>query len=285
MDDKIKPKRERCAPGVSYKEGSCMKEQHVVALAKAYNKDNPKNPIKLKFTKGSDPGYKQYLLKQLFNVLSDVCDVDDPKCLLKQKYMRHLNKKMHRKLTKNTYRPDGPQGTWEWLNTFDIDDVMKQYENIYKDFEYLGTVPIDFDDLPDLGLKNLNLTKKLKKNKTQFGIVFNLDEHYKGGSHWVALYVNINKGVVFFFDSYGTSPEKRIKTLMKRISDFCKKQGTTPQVSHNSVRHQYGGSECGVYSINFILRMLSGESFETFMQSKVKDDVMNKNRKIYFYNA
>ena len=35
-------------------------------------------------------------------------------------------------------------------------------------------------------------------------------------------------------------------------------------VEYNRNRHQFKNSECGVYSINFILRLLEGESFEDY---------------------
>ena len=33
-------------------------------------------------------------------------------------------------------------------------------------------------------------------------------------------------------------------------------------IKFNQTRHQFKNSECGVYSINFILRLLKGETFE-----------------------
>ena len=36
----------------------------------------------------------------------------------------------------------------------------------------------------------------------KLGIVINFDPHYKGGSHWVGMYMDINKGGIYFFDSY-----------------------------------------------------------------------------------
>ena len=55
------------------------------------------------------------------------------------------------------------------------------------------------------------------------------------------------------------------------------------QLKRNDKRHQYKGSECGVYSINFIERMLNGDKFEDISNSKIPDDVINKKRNIYFY--
>jgi Ulp1 family protease len=53
----------------------------------------------------------------------------------------------------------------------------------------------------------------------------------------------------------------------------------------NKVQHQRKGSECGVYSINFITRLASGESFDSVINNITKDEQMNANRKIYFRNV
>jgi hypothetical protein len=53
-------------------------------------------------------------------------------------------------------------------------------------------------------------------------------------------------------------------------------------IDYNKVRHQYDNSECGVYSINFILELLDGKSFKDITNNKTYDEEMNKNRKIYF---
>ena len=47
-------------------------------------------------------------------------------------------------------------------------------------------------------------------------------------------------------------------------------------------RHQYKNSECGVYSMNFIIRLLNGESFKNITENKTLDDPMNRCRDKYF---
>ena len=56
----------------------------------------------------------------------------------------------------NTFRPEGPSNRYEWLSTTDINDVINQYQNKHKDFIFLGAVPADFEELPVLGIDNLN---------------------------------------------------------------------------------------------------------------------------------
>ena len=67
---------------------------------------------------------------------------------------------------------------------------------------------------------NLNQTSdysglKLPVGTTeQQGISFNLDPHYKSGSHWVSLYVHIPKKIIYYFDSNGDKTPKEIKKLI-----------------------------------------------------------------------
>lgn len=279
-------KDQRCAPTKAFDDGSCIPLYLLVEMANAYNEDrqaSQDNSIKL------NPGletlnpkkYKRYLLGEFSSKLDKVCD--DQRCWIRQDFVKRMNKRMAQELNKNTFRPSGPEGKFEWLNTFNINDVMGQYQDKYTDFIFLGAVPIDFDDLPELGLKGFNFVESVKKGKSKIGVVFNLDEHYKGGSHWVSTYSDLNNGQVYFFDSYGSEPDPRIRKFMRRITrcikDDLKKK---PMVDYNRTRHQYGSSECGVYSINFILRMLDGDKFEDISKNKISDNEINKCREIYF---
>jgi hypothetical protein len=50
---------------------------------------------------------------------------------------------------------------------------------------------MDFDSIPALGIKDLNLDDLINEGKNKIGIIFNLDEHWQAGSHWVGLYIHI----------------------------------------------------------------------------------------------
>ena len=100
---------------------------------------------------------------------------------------------------------------------------MKQYEKKYNDFHFIGPVPADFDEeigfgmcisdeLCKIDLKNLN-SKGIKR----LGIVFNLDPHYRGGSHWVSMFFDLDTAGIYFFDSYGIKPKKEINELMEKL--------------------------------------------------------------------
>lgn len=277
------PKDMKCAPDKKFEDGSCIPLSVLVKMAEAYNKTYQDGQIKLNTTYETlrPDLYKRYLVSQFSKHLDQICD--DQKCWVKQKFFQVLEDGIQEELLKYTWRPKGPQGKFTWLNTFNIQDSMEQYEKKYPDFKFLGAVPIDFDDLPRLGIKDLDFEKLTRlDNKRRFGIIFNLDEHDKDGSHWVSLFADLEKGTVYFSDSYGVEPELRIRKFMRRIARYIQQGGKNPIVDYNKHRAQRKGSECGVYSIAFILRQLKGDSFEQICKEKVPDDVINHCRKVYF---
>jgi len=288
----------KCAPTKNYSDGSCFTLEDLKKISIAFNihLDNGK----VKGSKINITDNKKKLLKQLTKNL-DKCK--DQICWLKQDFINEMNDKY----ILNTFRPDGPEGKFEWLNTLHINDVMSQYEDKYNDFKFFGAVPIDFDDLPFVGIREINYDDLYNSGIKKIGFVFNLDEHWQSGSHWVALFGDLDKNQIYFFDSYGLRPEKRIRKLVERISkwcyskDFCKSECSELNLSdsymnkdyknriesklnveYNHNRHQYKNSECGVYSLNFILRLLNGESFKNITENGLLDGDVNLCRDVYF---
>lgn len=274
----------RCAPSKKFESGSCIPFNVLLEMAKVYNQEFPNSKIKMRDELlNNQTRYKNYLLKQFSKRLSDVCD--DQSCWVKQSFINKLNSAIKNDLKHNTFRPSGPQGRFEWLNTININDVMKQYEKMYTDYKFLGAVPIDFDELSSLNIKNLDFKKLYSEGIKRIGIIFNLDEHYKSGSHWVAGYVDLEKGDVHYFDSYGIEPDERINAFLKRAETFIQ-TGLGKQINRldNKTKHQRKNSECGVYSLNFILRLLKGESFDKITSTRLSDEQVNECRKTYFVN-
>jgi hypothetical protein len=170
---------------------------------------------------------------------------------------------------------------------------MKQYEEAFPWFRFLGALPIDFS-APDPYLQNkskkqcmhpeicdLSLAKEYEQGKRAIGIIFNLDPHFKGGSHWVGLYIdfhNLKKPIVGYSDSYGFKPDKRIARLMRSL----KLQAPAIQLSFNARRFQKSNTECGMYSLYFIICMIHGIPFKQFCKDGVPDEFMYELRKVLF---
>ena len=179
-----------------------------------------------------------------------------------------------------------------WLDNFNIENVMEQYEEMYNWFVFLGVFPIDFSIQDPYSYSqvpkclypetcNIHLSDYYAKGKRIIAMVFNLDPHYKGGSHWVALYIdfnNLNKPICGYFDSYGYKPPESIAQLMRSL----KIENPYIKLMYNSKRFQYGHSECGMFSLFFIISMLSGISFRKFCKMKLNDNKMLELRNFLF---
>lgn len=275
------PSEMKCGPHLNFENGSCIPLKLLVEMSEAYNKYANKYELKDKiilYENNDDKYYKLYLLKEFKNRFNK-----NHKEWLQEKFIELMNEDSKNELINNTFRPKGPQGNFEWLSTIDINLVLEQYQQKYQDFRFLGAVPIDFNDLSYLPFQKLNFDDLLKNGINRIGVIFNLDESYKSGSHWVSLFINLEEGKVYFSDSYGIKPENRIQDFINKIVEYFKNKNYKDIDNRfNKTQHQQGNSECGVYSINFILRLLKGKSFDHVTRKRLKDEKINKCRRIYF---
>ena len=191
-------------------------------------------------------------------------------------------------LARKYLRPQQPS-SWKgdpdkWLDSNNIRDVMLQYEEARPDFKFLGPYPIDFAARSDStasskGSSNqclisemckLDLKAEKKAGKRYIGIIYNLDPHYKSGSHWVANCIDTHTKTCYYFDSYGMKPPREVYRFMQWLSI----QEPKIQLGYNGRRFQKQNTECGVYCLYFIIRMLDGEDFLTFCRRAPPDRFM-----------
>ena len=220
------------------------------------------------------------------------CAPEDEHCRLDAAPLPEVEK---RRLRKEYLRPRYPV-EWKndpdmWLSNYDIEAVMKQYQEAEPTFRFVGIFPIDFS-APDPYRKGetkclhpelceLDLKAEHARGIRQLGMVFNLDPHFKGGSHWMALYVclrSLRRPWAAFFDSYGYQTPPLIARLMRAF----RRQLPTMKLMYNARRFQYGGTECGMYSLYFLITMMAGMSFARFCKHAVPDGEMLRLRKILF---
>ena len=191
------------------------------------------------------------------------------------------------------FRPSRPVGKYQWLSTSDIRDVLKQYEAIYPEFVFLGPVPLDFCNLASNEVCNINFRSSKRNGKTKIGIVFNTDPSTKPGKHWISMFIDINdpdpkKHEIGYFDSYGMAPMlPEIKDLVRKLQsqnpDIKIKLNCNDDICTSSIRHQRNNSECGIYSINYIVSRLEGTCWEDIViNSRWTDEQMANLRQKYF---
>lgn len=276
-------KNNTCNPKINTTSFSCYTLEQLKNIAKTLNKRG-KN-IKI-------VNNKRILWNNINDIMKNECSKEW--CWANSSYLSNTNNDLN-----EMFRPIHPDDWLEnnltWLSNFDIDNVLEQYEKVDNDFIFLGPVPIDFEDIyTELTKKNLN--DLYNKGKKKIGIVFNLDPHYMGGSHWVAMFINIvnkKKGIIAYYDSYGIEPNKRIQDLMSKfiaqgLVSNNKENLILLEPLYNPIRHQHKNSECGMYSINFIISMLKStgtrNDFFKICKNIISDDNMNKLRQFYFLN-
>ena len=270
-------KKANCAPSTEKKDYTCYSEHALVKLKNLWNSRHPDHKIQ--------SAAPHDIWKQLKLNMSDVCDIES--CWLKQQFIAN---DVDKELASYTFTPKSPK-SWtknptEWLSSVDIENVMKQYENTYKCFQFVGPSPIDFDTRVMYGkcvwdeLCNFDLQKMIKKGKNKMGIIFNTDPHYLNGSHWISLFINIKKGFIFFFDSTGDPVPKEIETLCNRIIQQAKDININLRFSQNSpFEHQFENTECGMYSLYLITSLVSDKhDYSYFMKHRIPDDAMKQLR-------
>jgi hypothetical protein len=192
-------------------------------------------------------------------------------------------------------RPKAPEewalNRYEWLSSDDIDAIEKNYQDVFSDYFYVGSVPIDFDLKNETRecivstLCSMKIEELYKKGKHRIGIVINTDPHDGPGQHWVAVFADIRPELEYprmtYFDSYAMKPEPEIKKLMKRWKEQWDKTGIHKQgmkLTYNKTRHQYKDSECGMYCLYFHYACL----MEIPMYERIPDDVINSFRNLLF---
>ena len=200
-----------CAPNrpASY---TCFSFEALAHVVQMYNKKYPNSPIRMVKN-------KRMLWEALRDKIGQKANCYNEFSWLKNNF---LNSKEFQKFFR-TKKPEGwKDNPHQWLSTLDINNVLKQYEE-NSDYLFVGAVPIDFDTRFSIGLCvvdelcNIDLEKIYLDGYRKIGVVFNMDPHNMPGSHWVSLFINLNNGGVYYFDSSGNPPPRQIEALMERV--------------------------------------------------------------------
>jgi hypothetical protein len=251
------------------------------------NKGSKTRSKRLRAVTASQKNKTSRLRKQLAVKIG--CQSNSERCLVEKLPINAVS----RRNLESFLRPKMPD-SWkndpdQWLDNTNIEAVMKQYEEARNDFKFLGVHPIDFSApnpyessnqlkcmVPQMC--NVSVPQLRKSGIKSVGVVFNLDPHTKSGSHWVSCFIDIDKCWVYYFDSYGIKPPRLIHLFMKSLL----RDEPRMKLGYNSRRFQFGGSECGMYSLYFLVCMLEGAKFKEFVHRPVPDDVMLQLRKWFF---
>lgn len=280
--NKLHTRRERCAPRTKHEDKlsfTCYSPDALHTIKKLWNARHPDNII--------TSNDSEIIWNTLKKNMNNTCERES--CWLRQHFIRTG---LEPELLNYTFAPTTPL-EWKdnpntWLSSLDLTAVMKQFEYAYPCFEFLGPSPIDYDTPKSREqcvwdeLCKFHLREQLEKGKNKIGIIFNLDEHYKPGSHWVAVFIDCKRGMIYYFDSYGDIVPTQILKFVRIVQEQSSKFSKRYDFHMTKTRHQYENSECGMYCLYFIINMLKGKPITFFENNKIPDREMEKLRKKLF---
>ena len=201
---------------------------------------------------------------------------------------RRLPKKLRKCKTRKQKRHAKWFGGNEWLSDEEIYKALKTQEKCNEGFRVFFPQTIDFDKENLLGkcefagLCNFSF-KKLTTKYDNVGAVLNTDTYEGEGIHWISLFMNLKKNKLYFFDSTGNAPPPELEKYLFKLKKQASKMNIDLKIYVNTMKHQFGHSECGMYSINFIEQMLKDNKYFTYLQkNRISDCEMSKMRKNYF---
>ncbi len=276
-------KKMNCNPnmiGKSISNDSCFTKKAIHSIKRAYNRKNISNKI---VSSNSQSIYNE--LKEKLNTC------DDESCWLQE--LDGSQKKILHEKSFSPYKPtEWEKNPVEWLSNFDILNVLKQYEEKYSDFKFIGPTPIDFNSTPsndgkcvwqELCVFQLQKYKDLGYNN--IGVIFNLDKHDQSGSHWVSLFISIKDNLIYYFDSAANEIPVEIKKFIELVS--LQSGNKLRFLTNVPYQHQYGNTECGMYSLYFIITMLDDtitkkKKINTFSKKRLNDKFIQTFRNKFF---
>ena len=290
---------EYCSPAKKNnhkKYNSCFDMTALQRIIEAYNRSYPSTPIRTK----NKSFQKQ--LDELHLRFKEKCNRNES-CVVSSLQLDNDE------VIDDYLRPPRPS-EWKndpntWLSNFNIEAVLIQYEDQYKPFyKFFGVLSADF--LRKIGNRpahpeifNINIQDLYNNGVRTFGLVINLDDHDEPGSHWTSLFVCIDPEMhcfgAYYYDSTASAPPVDMKTFMNMLKvqgDVLKKTVDSKRlfkVKVNTIKHQYGSTECGIFSIYNQIRWVfdaknkKGKiTFNKIMSEKKTDKEMSDMRQKLF---
>jgi hypothetical protein len=277
-----KLKNVMCSPDIKDNHFSCYSNENLFILKKYWN-DNNSDKIR---TNEPKEIWKELKIKH-----NNDCNKES--CWLQKSPIPANDKKM---ILNTSFAPIAPE-EWKrnpntWLSTLDLLRVLKQYERSHPHFKFLGPSPIDYDYKTSYNqcvwndLCKFKLSNYKNKNIHKIGVIFNTDPHTRNGAHWISVFIDTKKNVIYFFDSVGRKAPVQVKKFIDSVIEDSKALGKEmiyDELYNHKMEHQFEDTECGMYSLYFIINMLTKKKrWSHFCKNKITDNAVSKFRNIYF---
>lgn len=187
--------------------------------------------------------YKMFFNKEL----ESLGDLKELHYLLHDEKFTNLLKsscsKLYEAIRYQSLKPSFKTSESGWLDEENINDVMKQYTKDLS-FSWLGTLAID--EIPTVW------------PQTRFAAIVNLSKRNEPGSHWVAVLRAKRYLPIEHFDPVGDDTKFRL--------------GLNAYVHRK--KHQNDDSNCGVYSIYYILSRFNDVPLKNFEKEDITEEQM-----------
>jgi hypothetical protein len=277
-----KLKNVMCSPDIKDNNFSCYSNENLFILKKYWNENNSDK------IRTNEP---KEIWKELKIKHNNDCNKES--CWLQKSPIPTNDKKL---ILNTSFAPVAPD-EWKqdpnaWLSTLDLLRVLKQYERSHPHFKFLGPSPIDYDYKTSYNqcvwndLCKFKLSSYKKKNIHKIGVIFNTDPHTSNGAHWISVFIDTKKNVIYFFDSVGRKAPVQVKKFIDDVIEDSKALGKEmiyDELYNHKMEHQFEDTECGMYSLYFIINMLTKKKrWENFYTNKITDNAVSKFRNIYF---
>ena len=297
---------EVCSPSrakVFNKNKTCFDKEALVRLAKAWNEIHPTTKISGIATKS-----KHDLWTAINTRMSDVCKGSGREWCWIDKVGPAA--KASPAIAKSL-RPSKPAQWYDkpytWLSNYDIDAVMKQYQDVPENhYKFLGVFPVDFATKDKFGtclyneICGLDIAKFAKKGIKYIGLITNMDRHDEPGSHWTSMFACIDPSMpafgVFYYDSVSSPPPPEVASFMSRLkaqADGLSAAMATSKrrrfrIDYNKKKDQFGNTECGMFSIVYQLKWMDmlkvnpTATFEDVLKNRMSDQDVHTYRDVLF---
>lgn len=202
-------------------DGGCLTKGSLMKIVEVWNHTNPTNTIKFQGLSAND------LYRLVQKTMKDEFGCKDETCWVANVVPEDSPYQGTRQSLLSLYRPVYPDRFKEkpnsWWSTSLINSVIEPYQWALPMY-WCGVVPLDFKEQRAVNIClsreacSVDVEDLIDKGCCSICAVFNLDYSWERGSHWVAGIVDLRRGDVCFFDSFGYEP----LTLIQEWLENCR---------------------------------------------------------------
>lgn len=187
-----------------------------------------------------------------------------------------------KKILNMEFKPTGPATGTALLDNFNIDDTLDRWSKVATDefgkkFYHVPFQMIDFEKT-GTELAKLDIVDLIKKGYDSFGVVLNTDVSSGRGIHWFCIYGDLKADPVRleYFNSSGYIPKTEVLVWLEKQIIVLNKAGIKAEwVSATGGKQiQYSKTECGVWSLVYILARLTNHQFHWIAHVGANDEDM-----------